>query len=86
MNKILKVLDEIFPNPECELKYNKDYEFLIAVVLSAQTTDKKVNQVTEVLFKKYTSLEELYNANIEDIIKIIKPIGTFYKKSKFTVW
>ena len=42
MNKILEYLDELFPNPKCELNYTKDYELLIAIVLSAQTTDKRV--------------------------------------------
>ena len=53
-------LDELFPNPKCELNYNKDYEFLIAIVLSAQTTDKRVNKVTEVLFREYPDLDSLY--------------------------
>ena len=83
MERILEVLDELFPNPKCELEFNKDYELLIAVVLSAQTTDKRVNEVTNVLFDKYKTLEELSNADIDDISKIIKPIGTFNKKSKF---
>ena len=81
MNKIIDYLDELFPNPKCELNYNKDYELLIAVMLSAQTTDKRVNQVTSILFKKYDTLEKLSKANINDIIEIIKPIGTFNKKA-----
>ena len=76
-------LDELYKNPKCELNYNKDYELLIAVVLSAQTTDKRVNEVTKVLFNKYDSLEKLKNADLEDIKEIIKPIGTFNKKSVF---
>lgn len=82
INKIENYLDEIIPNPKCELNYNKDYELLIATMLSAQTTDKKVNQVTEILFKKYKTLEELSKADIEDIKRIIKPIGTYNKKAK----
>ena len=78
---IINYLDEIIPNPHCELDYNKDYELLIAVMLSAQTTDKRVNSVTSILFKKYNSLELLSKANIEDIINIIKPIGTYRKKA-----
>ena len=81
MNDIIKYLDELFPNPRCELNYNKDYELLIAVMLSAQTTDKRVNLVTEVLFKKYDSLEKLSKADINDVIDIIRPIGTFNKKA-----
>lgn len=82
INRIEEYLDEIIPNPKCELNYNKDYELLIATMLSAQTTDKKVNQVTEILFKKYKTLEDLSKANIEDIKQIIKPIGTYNKKAK----
>ena len=81
MNDIIKYLDELFPNPRCELNFNKDYELLIAVMLSAQTTDKRVNLVTDILFNKYDTLEKLSKANIEDIKEIIKPIGTFNKKA-----
>jgi len=80
---IIDYLDELFPDARCELNYNKDYEFLIAVMLSAQTTDKMVNSVTSVLFDKYDTLEKLSNADIEDIKRIIKPIGTHHKKSIF---
>lgn len=76
-------LDELYPNPKCELNYNNDYELLIAVVLSAQTTDKRVNSVTSVLFEKYPSLLSLSNAKVDDIANIIKPIGTYHKKAIF---
>lgn len=81
MNEIINYLEELIPNAVCELNYNKDYELLIAVMLSAQTTDKKVNMVTSVLFEKYPSLEALKDADINDIIDIIRPIGTFNKKA-----
>ena len=81
MKIVTDYLDELFPNPKCELNYTKDYELLIAVMLSAQTTDKRVNMVTKVLFEKYDTLEKLKDANIEDVKDIIKPIGTFNKKS-----
>ena len=54
--EIIEKLDLVIPNPICELNYNKDYELLIAVMLSAQTTDKRVNEVTAILFKKYNTL------------------------------
>ena len=82
MNNIIEYLDKIIPEPKCELNYEKDYELLIATMLSAQTTDKRVNEVTKILFKKYKTLRELSNANIEDIKEIIKPIGTYNKKAK----
>ena len=81
-NMIGSYLDEVFPNPKCELNYTKDYELLIAVVLSAQTTDKGVNKVTDILFSKY-DLEGLKNAKLEDIINIIRPIGTYNRKALY---
>ncbi len=83
INEILEYFDEIIPNPHCELNYEKDYEFLISVMLSAQTTDKRVNQVTSVLYTKYPTLDSLKRAKIEDIIEIIKPIGTYQKKALY---
>ena len=60
MNKeIFDYLDGLYPDAKCELNYTKDYELLLATLLSAQTTDKRVNKVTEVLFKKYPSIKEL---------------------------
>lgn len=85
MNRVLEYLDELFPNPMCELNYNKDYELLIAIVLSAQTTDKRVNKVTEVLFKKYSNLLELSQASVSDIENIIREIGTFRRKSIYVI-
>lgn len=82
MNEIYSYLDELFPNPKCELNYQKDYELLLSVMLSAQTTDRRVNQVTEILYTKYPSLEALKNAELDDIKEIIKPIGTFNKKAQ----
>lgn len=83
INRISNYMNSLFPNAHCELEYNKDYELLIAIVLSAQTTDKRVNMVTKILFSKYPTLEELANAKIEDIENIIRSIGTFKKKSIF---
>ena len=82
MNKeIVNYLDKLIPNPKCELNYNKDYELLIAIVLSAQTTDKRVNKVTEKLFSKYPDLKSLSEADISDIEEIIREIGTYKRKS-----
>ena len=83
MNKekeILNYLNEIIPNPVCELNYNKDYELLLAVMLSAQTKDARVNKVTKVLFNKYDSLKKLKEANIKDIENIIKELGNYNGK------
>ena len=77
-------LDELFPNPQCELEFFNDYSLLIAIMLSAQTTDKRVNEVTKVLFNKYKSLSELSKAKTSDLEKIIYPLGN-YKKKAFNV-
>ncbi len=74
-------LEELFPNPRCELHYEKDYELLIAVALSAQTTDQRVNQVTKELWEVYPSLEDLANAPLEDVKEILRPIGFVSKKA-----
>ena len=78
---ISKYLDELFPNPKCELIYHNDYELLIAIVLSAQTTDKRVNMVTPILFSKYPTLEKLSEAPRDLLEEILKPIGSFRKKA-----
>ena len=75
-------LDELFPEVGCELIYHKDYELVIAVMLSAQTTDASVNAVTPVLFSKYSSLEELANAELKDVESIIHSIGLYKNKAK----
>ena len=82
ISSLLNYLDELFPSARCELFYSKDYELVIAVMLSAQTTDKSVNAVTPVLFNKYPSLENLNNAPLEDIEEILKPIGLYKNKAK----
>lgn len=79
--KIEDYLDELFPNPKCELNYFNDYSLLIAIMLSAQTTDKRVNEVTKILFSKYPSLEKLKEADISDLKDIIRPLGSYTKKA-----
>ena len=78
---IIDNLDKLIPNPKCELDYTKDYELLMATVLSAQSTDKRVNMVTKELFK-YT-LNELANIDIKIIEDIIRPVGTFKRKALY---
>jgi endonuclease-3 len=79
---ILEVLDRLYPDAETELWYKKDYQLLIAVLLSAQATDVSVNKVTPKLFARFTSLEALKEASIEDIEEQIKSIGLFHAKAK----
>lgn len=81
--KILEdYLDEMIPNPKCELDYFNDYSLLIAIMLSAQTTDKRVNIVTKELFSKYKNIYELKEADINDLENIIKSLGNYHIKSK----
>ena len=75
-------LNNLFPNANCELYYKKDYELLLAVMLSAQTTDKRVNIVTKELFNKYNTLDKLDQLSIKEIEEYIKPIGFFRVKAK----
>ena len=82
--ELLKRLDIMVPNPKCELEYNKDYELLIATVLSAQCTDARVNKVTNELFKKY-DIFSLEGAKESDIEKIIYSCGNYKKKSSYLV-
>lgn len=83
INLINSYLDELYPNPKCELNYSNDYELLISIMLSAQSTDKRVNKVTSILFDKYKSLEALNEAKIEDLENIIISVGSFRKKSQY---
>ncbi len=85
MNKIeciLEEMDNLFPNPKCELNYSKDYELLLAVMLSAQTTDKRVNMVTEPLFNEFDTLEKLNSLSLSEIENHIKSIGMYKQKAK----
>ncbi len=80
--KIMNELNHLFPNPKCELNYTKDYELLLAVMLSAQTTDKRVNMVTAPLFKEYPTLESLNELSISEIESHIKTIGMYKQKAR----
>lgn len=82
---IFSYLDELYPDAHCELNYSKDYELLIAVMLSAQTTDKAVNKVTALLFSKYKTVEEIANADIKDVESIISSIGMYKVKASNVV-
>lgn len=84
-DKVKDILDEIekmFPDASCELNYNNVFELVVAVSMSAQTTDKAVNKVTPVLFEKYPTPLHLANAKQEDVENIIKTIGLYKNKAK----
>ena len=81
-NYIIKQLDILFPDAHCELNHRNNFELLIAVILSAQTTDQKVNKVTEDLFSKYDNPYKLAKAEYEDVEEIIRPLGLSKNKAK----
>lgn len=80
--EVSQYLDSLFPNAKCELFYSQDYELVIAVMLSAQTTDKSVNAVTSHLFKKYPTLKSFVEADIKDIENEIQSLGLYKNKAK----
>ena len=75
-------LDELFPNPPIPLDYTSPFTLLVAVVLSAQCTDIRVNQVTKVLYKKAKTPAAMVKLGVDKIAEIIKPCGFFNTKSK----
>ena len=77
-------LDKMIADAKCELNYNRDYELVIATVLSAQCTDKRVNEVTKVLFSNY-DIYGLACADKKDIEKIIRSCGSYTKKSSYII-
>lgn len=81
-NKIISLLKECYPNPKCELEYSSPFQLLVAVVLSAQCTDKRVNIVTKKLFEKFNTPEKLSAAPYDEIENIIRPCGFFRNKTK----
>jgi endonuclease-3 len=82
--KILSLLRREYPDVKgTALNFNDALELLVATILSAQCTDKKVNEVTEVLFKKYKTAEDYAQADLEEMQEIIKPTGFYRNKAKF---
>lgn len=79
---ISDTLDELFPDPPIPLDYTSPFTLLVAVVLSAQCTDIRVNQVTKVLFKKADTPKKMVKLGVDKIAEIIKPCGFFNTKSK----
>lgn len=84
INNFNEKLDLMFPDARCELNYNRDYELVIATVLSAQCTDKRVNEVTRVLFSYY-DIYGLAKASKKEIEKIIRSCGSYTKKADYII-
>ena len=81
-NKILKILENYYPQTPVPLKHNSPYTLLIAVLLSAQCTDERVNKITPILFKKANTPIKMVKLKVSDIEKIIRPCGLSPQKSK----
>ena len=81
-DEILDILEEMFPNAECELIHKNAFELLIAVVLSAQTTDASVNKITPGLFEAFPTPQALADADIKDVENKIRRIGLYRNKAR----
>lgn len=82
IQRILDTLKIMFPNAHCELNHRNAFELTIAVLLSAQATDKKVNEVTEMLFQKYQTPQDFLDVPLEELEEDIKHIGLYRSKAK----
>jgi len=80
--KIVKFLKTEFPNAKCGLNFKSPFELLVSTILSAQSTDKRVNMITPILFEKFPTPEKMAQARIEEIEEIIRSIGLFRSKAR----
>ncbi|AIY83346.1 endonuclease III [Clostridium baratii] len=80
--EILDILKETYPDAKCELNYETPFQLLVATILSAQTTDKKVNEVTKDLFKEYPDVDSFLKLTNEELEERIKQIGLYRNKAK----
>ncbi|MGT2932885.1 endonuclease III [Streptococcus catagoni] len=82
LKTVLQIIGQMFPQAKGELEWDKPFQLLIAVILSAQTTDKAVNKVTPLLWEKYPEIEDLAAANLEDVENCLRTIGLYKNKAK----
>ena len=85
IEKILATLDRMYPGVTCALHHNNAWELLVATILSAQCTDKRVNEVTPGLFKKYPTIRDFAAAKPEEVAQDIRSTGFFNNKAKSVV-
>lgn len=85
LKKILSTLDKMYPEATCALLHSNAWELLVATILSAQCTDKRVNEVTPVLFRKYPTIKDFANANQTELAQDIRSTGFFNNKSKSVI-
>ncbi len=82
IHAIIDALKEAYPDPQCALHYEKDYELMIAVRLSAQCTDERVNQITPALFARYPSLEAFAAADVAEVEELVHSCGFYRHKAR----
>lgn len=82
VTKIIEELKDMYPEAKCSLDFSTPFEMGIAVMLSAQCTDERVNKITPILFAKYKKPEDYIKATLEEIENIIKPCGFYKNKAK----
>ena len=80
--KIIEILKEYYPDCKCSLDFTSPFEMMIAVMLSAQCTDERVNKTTPDLFKKYNTPESMLEIDIKELERIIHPCGFYKNKAK----
>ncbi len=85
LETILRTLDQMYPKATCALHHSNAWELLVATILSAQCTDKRVNEVTPGLFKKYPAIQDFANANQAELAQDIRSTGFFNNKSKSVI-
>ena len=85
IKNIINILSKKYPDPDTKLNYSTTFELLIATILSAQTTDKQVNKVTNILFKKYNKPQDFAEITYNQLENEIKSIGLYHNKSKYIV-
>ncbi|MFC3922554.1 endonuclease III [Streptococcus alactolyticus] len=82
LRKILVIIGEMYPDAHCELDYQTPFQLLVAVILSAQTTDKSVNKVTPQLWQHYPTIADLAAANVVDVENDLRTIGLYKNKAR----
>ena len=79
---VVEALKAAYPDPRCALQYKKDYELMIAVRLSAQCTDERVNRITPALFERYPTLDSLAEADVAEVEEYVRSCGFFHHKAR----
>ena len=82
---VINILSNYYKDAKCSLNFNTPFELVVALILAAQCTDARVNEITPILFKKYKSVKDIASADVLDIENIVKPCGFYKNKAKSIV-